>query len=126
MTGWHVALLLLAAAGLAYATRPKEPRRRWPKPGEGMRRRDRPSLRPHRAHRDGLPPELVRVRSVPAEEAHVAAGFLEAHGIDAGLRPRRTPLSAKGPARDYDIYVAAERADEARALLDSVRPARRR
>lgn len=123
MNGWLIALLLLLAAALAYATKPRAPRRRWPKPGEGMRRRDRPAS-PGRGA--ALPPELVRVRSVPAEEAHVAAGFLEAHGIDAGLRPRRSGLSAKGPARDYDIYVAPDRADEARALLDSVRPERRR
>ena len=123
MRPWLVVLLLALAAVLAYVTKPRTGRRRPPKPGEGMRRRDRPA---RREYRPGGPGELVRVATLPAEEAHVAAGFLAANGIDAPVQPRRSALSEKGAIRAFDVYVAPDRADEARALLDAVRSGRRR
>lgn len=121
MNAWLVALLLVVAALLAYATKPHERVRRWPKPGEGMRRRDRltaESFHPERV------PEPVRVATLPTEEAHVAAGFLEARGIGARLRPHRTGL-ARGAVTVYDLCVAEDRAPEAREVLDEVSRGRR-
>ena len=124
MNGWLIALLLLGAAGLALLTKPREKRRRWPKPGEGMRPPGTPrGGRRNRNDRNGvwveLAAELTRVRgSVPAEEAHVLLGLLTSSGITARLRPSRGSIGhPRGAPSAYDVYVDRDRVDDARALL---------
>lgn len=79
------------------------------------RRRPRP-WRPETAGGEWL---LVR-SGLPATEAHVAVGFLQAQGIRAGIRASDHGLAAKGPPLWFDLYADPERAAEARALLEEV------
>ena len=120
----NVTILVLVVAGallLAYLTKPRTRARRRPKPGEGMRPPGTPRRRRRdEAGRDGDDSAAwVRIyRDMPASEAHVAVGFLNAQGIPAGIRPSDRGVAAKGPPMSFDVYADPARATEARALLD--------
>jgi hypothetical protein len=113
MTVLVVLLVVAAVAGAAYALRSSEtPRRPRPlRPGEGIERPELPGAA-----------DMVRLASMDREEAVVVQGLLETSGIPVTLRPSdpNDPLMQRmrTPPRRLDVYVAADRAEDAAALLD--------
>jgi hypothetical protein len=84
---------------------------RAPRPGEEL------PQRPNTPVTD----DMVRLRTLDTEEAQVVRGLLETSGIPVALRGA-DPLDVmvtygRRPPMRFDLYVSADRVEEAEALL---------